>query len=96
MATKKTKEARVEIVLPDGTKISARGPMAEQMARRLMDPQWQYARLGWPWTTYGSTTNGPPTTEGTYTISTTNGTATANATAEQVQSALVAGFDSRQ
>lgn len=65
---KKAKEAKVEIVLPDGTKISARGPMAEQMARRLMDPQWHYYWPTYTWTSLGGgvtyqATNAPATTD---------------------------------
>lgn len=63
MAKPKTKEAKVEIVLPDGTKISARGPMAEQMARRLMDAPryyypgtWYTPTLYTAGTTFGATT----------------------------------------
>jgi hypothetical protein len=62
----KTKEAKVDIQLPDGTKISARGPIAEQLAWRLMDRQWRYY---WP-TWYG---NAIAPLTGTYSVTNASG-----------------------
>ena len=81
MATKKVKEARVEIELPDGTKISARGPMAERMARRLMGEPWPYVYpTTWFGTWFGASTNSSgiatnecTATDGSLTISSADG-----------------------
>lgn len=49
------KPAEVHIKLPDGTQIDAVGPMAEAMARRLMDNSYLH---GWPYAWYQHTGNG--------------------------------------
>lgn len=37
---KKEKVAWFRVELPDGTKVEAEGPLAEEMVRRLMGTQW--------------------------------------------------------
>ncbi len=93
----KRKEARVEITLPDGTHIVARGPMAEIMARRLTDQSIPYYwNHHWPvW--YGSNTISSGTvtsvTPAVY-LEQSDGTRLENATVAQVGAAIDKGLNS--
>lgn len=62
------KVARVEISLPDGTELKVTGPLAEEIARRLMNPAHHYCRCNpWPVTWTSGTT---------YPLTVTNGSIT--------------------
>lgn len=69
---KRQPEARIDIVLPDGSRLSARGKAAEDLARKALAPApsysppgWHYGPNGW-WYTYGSVNTGSVLTTNTY------------------------------
>lgn len=88
----KVREARVEIVLTDGTRVSARGPMADQMARRLLDQpvRWWYPGT---WGGYSATYTSTGLNTGC-TLETASGGVVQNASVAQIESALKAGLNS--